>query len=130
MSERDFDILTDSFMQCILLILLSTHTVPYVINATVGNMIALCGSCFLSGPRQQSRKMFHPKRKIATMLYLGSMALTILIAVIPFPGTKAPVLLFLMLCQDVAITWYCLSYIPFAREAIIGWWHHYISGDD
>lgn len=104
--------------------------VPYVINATVGNIIALCGSCFLSGPTSQSRKMFHPTRRIATIVYLSSMILTLLIALIPFPGSKAPVLLVLMLCQYISITWYCLSYIPFARDVILGWLNRFINRDE
>ena len=109
---------------------LDTIVVPYVVNATIGNIIALCGSCFLSGPKQQSRKMFHKTRRLATFTYLGSMVLTLIVALVPFPGNKAPVLLFLMFCQYVSITWYCISYIPFAREAIIGWINRLMSGDE
>merc|ERR1719420_2881012 len=37
--------------------LLFGDPVPFVLNATVGHIIALCGSCFLSGPQSQVKKM-------------------------------------------------------------------------
>jgi Got1/Sft2-like family len=97
------------------------NAVPFVLNATVGNIIALCGSCFLSGPHSQMKKMWAETRRTATIAYLGSLFLTLLIAFIPnFPGPRGLLLLLLMLCQYVSITWYCLSYIPYAREAVLG----------
>lgn len=93
---------------------------PFVLNATIGNVIALAGSCFLSGPQSQLAKMWHESRRLATALYLGSLVLTLLVAFLPIPG-RALLLILLMLCQYLSITWYCLSYIPFAREAISGY---------
>jgi uncharacterized membrane protein len=91
---------------------------PYVINVTVGNWIALLGSCFLSGPSNQLRRMFQEQRRNATILYLGSLVLTILVAFwkrLPLQGFW---LLLLILAQYISITWYTLSYIPFAQEAV------------
>jgi len=90
---------------------------PFVMNATIGNLLALCGSCFLSGPRSQMQKMWHDTRKVATAVYLGSLFLTLIVAFVKIPG-QSFFLILLMGCQYVSITWYCLSYIPFAREAI------------
>lgn len=91
---------------------------PFVLNATIGNVISLSGSCFLSGPKTQMNRMFHDSRRIATIVYLGSLILTLFVAFVDPPGPKGFILLLLMLCQYVAITWYCLSYIPFARDAV------------
>ncbi len=92
---------------------------PFVVYATVGNIISLSGSFFLSGPTSQFQKMFHESRRVATILYLGSLAVTLIVALIPFGsgirGIKAMMLVILLLCQYVAVAWYCMSYIPFAR---------------
>jgi len=91
---------------------------PFVLNATVGNIIALAGSCFLSGPKSQYQKMWHESRKGATILYLGSLALTLLVAFSNWMVLRGLILIILMIFQYFAIAWYCLSYIPFAREAV------------
>lgn len=94
---------------------------PLVINATIGNIIALLGSCFLSGPTNQYNRMWSTKRRYATIMYLGSLVLTLIVASIPFRGPKGLLLLFLLLSQYISITWYCLSYIPMAQEIVSGY---------
>jgi Membrane protein involved in ER to Golgi transport len=93
----------------------------FVIYTTVGNIISLSGSCFLSGPKSQMQKMFHQSRKVATVWYLGSLAVTLVFALCFkdssfHPQARAAVLLILVGIQYVAVFWYCLSYIPFARQ--------------
>lgn len=95
--------------------------VPFVLNSTIGNIISLAGSFFLSGPTTQLRAMWAEKRRTATLLYVGSLGLTLVLTFTPLPGPKGVVLLFLVLCQYVAITWYCLSYIPFAHDIVLGY---------
>jgi len=93
---------------------------PFVVYSTVGNIISLSGSFFLSGPHSQFQKMFHDNRKHATYIYLGSLTTTLAVALIPFGDGgrkfKALILVLLLICQYIAVTWYCLSYIPFARQ--------------
>lgn len=93
---------------------------PFVINATVGNCLALAGSFFLMGPKAQWTRMWRESRRVATMMYLGSLFLTLFVAFFytHIWGPKGLYLLILMICQYVAITWYCLSYIPFAQDAV------------
>jgi hypothetical protein len=98
--------------------LLIGNPVPLVVNVTVGNIIALCGTCFLTGPQSQLNRMFHKKRKVASMLYLGSLGITIFLLLLPRFVFRGFLLFLLMIGQYIAITWYCLSYIPFAREFI------------
>jgi Got1/Sft2-like family len=98
--------------------LLLGNPLPFVIHTTMGNIIALAGSCFLTGPASQYNRMMHDKRKYATVAYLGSLSSTLLVAFLPVFLGKALLLVLLLLVQYVAITWYCLSYIPYAREAI------------
>ncbi|GKY90752.1 hypothetical protein MPSEU_000048100 [Mayamaea pseudoterrestris] len=105
--------------------LVQGDAVPFVLNTTVGNLIALAGSFFLSGPRTQFQKMLHSVRRVATCLYLGSLFLTLLVTV---TTGGAFLLIVLVLCQYVAITWYTLSYIPFARDVASGFMRRRMSG--
>ena len=110
--------------------LLIGNPMPFVLNATVGNMIALAGSLFLSGPRNQLRRMWHESRRLATTAYLGSLLLTLFVIFVPVPGPKRLYLLLFMLVQFCAIAWYCLSYVPFARDAVRGYISRRLSSDD
>jgi hypothetical protein len=64
--------------------------------------------------------MWRENRRVATLLYLGSLMLTLLVAFCYsyIWGPKGLYLLILMIAQYIAITWYCLSYIPFAQDAV------------
>ena len=82
---------------------------PIVIHVTLGNILSLMGTCFLSGPSSQIRRMFHESRKIATNMYIGSMGLCLLLLLTPKHFGKG-FLLFLLLCfQYIAVTWYVVS---------------------
>jgi Got1/Sft2-like family len=107
--------------------LLFGNPVPLVVNSTVGNLIALAGSCFLSGPTNQISRMWTPKRRTATMLYLGSVALTIVFLMVPVFKLKGFILLLLMLSQYVSITWYCLSYIPMGQEMVASYFKRWVT---
>lgn len=108
--------------------LLKGDPTRFVIYTTVGNIISLSGSCFLSGPKSQLEKMFHQSRKGATVLYLGSLFITLVVALCFkkedstfHPQIRAILLLLLVGIQYVAVFWYCLSYIPFARQMATRW---------
>lgn len=91
---------------------------PFVLAFTTGNLISLSGSFFLSGPKAQTKKMFHETRKHATIVYLASISLTVVVAFAPqFPG-QALVLFLVCLLQTLSLTWYCLSYVPYARSYV------------
>ena len=96
--------------------LLHGNPTSFVLYTTVGNIISLSGSCFLSGPKSQLEKMFHDSRKMATILYLGSLVMTLVVAFVKEFKGQAFLLLVLVGVQYVAVFWYCLSYIPFARQ--------------
>ena len=112
--------------------LLAGNPGPFVVYATVGNIISLSGSFFISGPTAQLKKMFHEKRIVATFLYLASLAITLIVALVPFAessaaGFKAFILVVLFICQYIAVGWYCLSYIPFARQMASSVWNSILS---
>ncbi|XP_060061129.1 vesicle transport protein SFT2A isoform X3 [Erinaceus europaeus] len=76
----------------------------FAVFYTLGNLAALASTCFLMGPAKQLRKMFETTRLLATVVMLW--------------GKKGLALLFCIL-QFLSMTWYSLSYIPYARDAII-----------
>lgn len=106
------------------------NPVPLVVRVTLGNILSLCGTCFLTGPQQQARRMFHKSRKIASMMYLGGIGLTLILLFMPPFPTRGFLLILLLLGQYAAITWYCLSYIPFARDIVKRFCRRFISSSD
>ncbi|RNF12224.1 uncharacterized protein Tco025E_06493 [Trypanosoma conorhini] len=86
-----------------------------VIN-TVANLTSIGSTLFLCGPLTQLKRMFDPTRLLATVVYLSSMVLTFIVALV----LRIPWLTIItVLVQYVAMLWYCLSYIPFARTAVL-----------
>ncbi|XP_064014296.1 vesicle transport protein SFT2A isoform X4 [Pogoniulus pusillus] len=73
-------------------------------------------TCFLMGPVKQLKAMFEPKRLIATIVMLLCLLLTL--CAVFWWNKKGLAVLFCIL-QFLAMTWYSLSYIPFARDAVI-----------
>ncbi|CAD2216521.1 hypothetical protein AGDE_00592 [Angomonas deanei] len=82
---------------------------------TIGNLISISGSLFLCGPVKQIKNMFNEGRWIASAVYIVTMILTILAAVLLKNGIAV---IFCCLIQYVAMWWYFLSYIPFARDCV------------
>lgn len=82
---------------------------------TIGNVLSLGSTAFLVGPKQQCQNMAHPHRLAATLLYLCMMALTLYVV---FEVKNAVLALLCVMLQSLALSWYCLSYIPYARRII------------
>ncbi|XP_069642975.1 vesicle transport protein SFT2A isoform X2 [Haliaeetus albicilla] len=110
--DKEFDPTRSSMHQHSALVLASDG-LPYVL------LLALCVlffTCFLMGPLKQLKAMFEPKRLIATVVMLLFLVLTL--CAVFWWNKKGLALLFCIL-QFLAMTWYSLSYIPFARDAVI-----------
>nr|XP_014342340.1 PREDICTED: vesicle transport protein SFT2A isoform X2 [Latimeria chalumnae] len=84
----------------------------FAVFYTLGNIAALSSTCFLMGPVKQIKRMFDPTRLICTVVMLLCLILT-LCAV--FWWHKRGLALVFCILQFLAIAWYSLSYIPFAR---------------
>ncbi|GAB6025317.1 hypothetical protein CHUAL_010732 [Chamberlinius hualienensis] len=82
---------------------------------TVGSVTAIASTCFLMGPVNQVKKMFASTRLIATIIMLISLIMTLVAA---FAWQIGGLVLIFVIIQFLAMTWYSLSYIPFARDAI------------
>ncbi|XP_037083104.1 vesicle transport protein SFT2B-like isoform X1 [Pollicipes pollicipes] len=89
--------------------------VIFCILYTIGNITAMASTLFLMGPVKQIRNMFAKTRAIATVVVLISIVLTIVAAAL---GKKGLVLIFCII-EFLAMTWYSISYIPFARDAVL-----------
>lgn len=91
---------------------------PLVATVTFGNILSLCGTFFLAGPRSQVRRMFHGSRRNASFMYLGSLAITFVLLLMPRFMGRGLVLFVLLLSQYASISWYGLSYVPFGRDIL------------
>jgi magnesium-transporting ATPase (P-type) len=86
-----------------------------VIN-TIANIFSVGSTFFLCGPLRQLKSMFKSYRWAATLAFLACLVLTFVFAL----AVKIPFLTIItVLLQYLAMTWYTLSYIPFARDAIL-----------
>ncbi|XP_023594200.1 vesicle transport protein SFT2B isoform X2 [Trichechus manatus latirostris] len=75
----------------------------FIVFYTFGNIASLGSTIFLMGPMKQLKRMFELTRLIATTVMLWH--------------NKGLALIFCIL-QSLAMTWYSLSFIPFARDAV------------
>jgi len=81
----------------------------------LGNVVAICSTGFLLGPRRQCKKMFHKTRRVACIIYL-----VLLIAVFACAMSEVPfgVVIVLFFMQMMAAFWYAISYIPYGRNMV------------
>lgn len=84
---------------------------------SIGNIMSISSTCFLMGPLKQIKKMFNPTRVLATITALTFLVLT-LVSALYWPRKTGPTFL-CCLIQFLAMTWYSLSYIPYARDAVL-----------
>nr|AAP05981.1 similar to GenBank Accession Number BC017549 pRGR1 in Homo sapiens [Schistosoma japonicum]CAX74057.1 Vesicle transport protein SFT2B [Schistosoma japonicum] len=81
---------------------------------TLGNICSIGSTIFLMGPMNQLKRMFQETRIIAAVIMLVCLVLTIVFALL---GFRLLCLIFCIL-QSLSLTWYSLSYIPYARDAV------------
>ena len=100
-----------------------TDPTEFVALYTMGNVVGLIGTGFLFGPIAQCKRMFEETRRWATIIYIGTLVLTIVVAcAIPFPENgqfgKGILILLLMVIQWMALLWYCASFMPGGRTML------------
>jgi len=83
---------------------------------SIGLIVSLLGSGFLIGFGKQIKQMFKPVRVIATLVFIATIGLVFVGAFVI--GNDILCLVFVII-EYLAYTWYCLSYIPYARTAIL-----------
>lgn len=89
--------------------------VTFAVMVSCGTLIAVLSSLFLSGPMKQIKNMFKETRIFATITLFVMIVLTICAAV--WWEIVALAIVFLIL-QELALTWYMLTWIPGARMVI------------
>ncbi|EDW70445.1 vesicle transport protein SFT2A [Drosophila virilis] len=89
--------------------------VVFAVFYTIGNLVSMASTCFLMGPIKQIKKMFAETRLIATSIVIVSIVMTFVSAIVL---KKAGLTLIFIIIQSLAMTWYSLSYIPYARDAV------------
>lgn len=97
------------------LLFLHNGLVIFGVLYTLGNILSLASTCFLMGPCNQIQKMFAPTRLIATIFVLVLFVLTLVFA---FAVKIVALVIICCIGQFVALTWYSLSYIPYARDLV------------
>lgn len=96
------------------LLFLPGGTTIFVILYTLGNLLAISSTCFLMGPMKQLERMFASTRLVATIIMVLALIMT-LVSVLVLGNTMLA--LVMVVIQFLAMTWYSLSYIPYARDA-------------
>lgn len=87
----------------------------FAVLYTLGNFMALGSTLFLMGPMKQVTSMFAKTRVVATVIMIVAFFLTLCSA---FWWKKNVLALMFVVIQFCAMTWYSISYIPYARDAI------------
>lgn len=67
----------------------------------------------------QLKNMFHSVRIFATIGYLATLILTLSVAFAYNGGGKTLLIIICIIMQLLALIWYTLSYIPFARDMVV-----------
>eukprot|EP00992_Anisonema_acinus_P009209 TRINITY_DN5403_c0_g1_i1.p3 TRINITY_DN5403_c0_g1~~TRINITY_DN5403_c0_g1_i1.p3 ORF type:complete len:157 (+),score=38.91 TRINITY_DN5403_c0_g1_i1:61-531(+) len=91
------------------------HWLAFGVLMTCGNLCSLAGTLFLVGPKRQAKMMFKKVRVVATIMFLVFMGLTLVAALVLRNGGLTALL---CIGQYLALIWYGLSYIPYARTAV------------
>jgi len=82
----------------------------------LGTVISLVGTGFLIGFAKQLKLMFKPIRIVATIVFL---AMIIMIFVSAFALDNGTLCIIFVVLEYLAFLWYTLSYIPYARSAVL-----------
>ncbi|KZV17185.1 hypothetical protein F511_03986 [Dorcoceras hygrometricum] len=89
--------------------------IKFALLFTFGNVLAVGSTALLIGPAQQLRMMFDPVRVYATAIYIGSVVVALICALLIHSKILT---IIAIICEIGALIWYGLSYIPFARRMV------------
>jgi len=88
----------------------------FAVLYAMGTIVSLIGTGFLIGFASQMKLMFKPVRIVATIVFLGSIGLVFVGA---FVLRNDILCIIFVIIEFLAYTWYTLSYIPYARTAVL-----------
>ncbi|KAH9901252.1 SFT2-domain-containing protein [Cubamyces lactineus] len=106
------------FIGCLLgtILLVPLGLGTFALLYALGTIVSLVGTGFLIGFMKQLKLMFKPVRIVATIFFLASIAL---IFVGAFVIRNDLVCIIFVIIEYLAYAWYNLSYIPYARTAVL-----------
>ncbi|KAL1921011.1 uncharacterized protein VTP21DRAFT_11646 [Calcarisporiella thermophila] len=87
----------------------------FAVLYTLGNILSLVSTGFIVGFLKQLKTMFAPVRVVASVVYLGVLVATLVVA---FTLQNAILVIILVIIQFVALVWYIASYIPYGRDIL------------
>ena len=87
--------------------------VGFGVTYSLGNICVILSTIFLVGPMRQLKNMIQPHRAIATGVFILSIILTLLAALL---WHNAFLCVLFLIFQVAAFIWYILSYIPYGRD--------------
>jgi len=88
----------------------------FAVLYALGTVVSLIGTGFLIGFSKQLKLMFKPVRIVASIVFLAMIGMIFISAFLLNNGTLC--IIFLVL-EYIAFLWYTLSYIPYARTAVL-----------
>jgi len=88
----------------------------FAVLYALGTIVSLIGTGFLIGFSKQIKLMFKPVRVVATIVFLAMIVMIFISAFVLGNGTLC--IIFVVL-EYLAFLWYTLSYIPYARTAVL-----------
>jgi len=91
---------------------------PFAVCYTVGNLLSLACTMFFVGPSTQCRTMFHAKRRHSAMLYIFFVGVTLMLCFAHTIPHRTGFVLISVILEFLALSWYTISYIPYARSAV------------
>lgn len=91
--------------------------ISFAIMYALGTIVSLLGTAFVLRFDRQFSMMFEKVRILATIVLLISIAMIFVGAFVIKSGIVCLILVFV---QFLAYIWYNLSYIPYARSAVLG----------
>jgi hypothetical protein len=103
--------ISSSFFVPMILIKPAKFAVPY----TLGNVLSVLSSLFLVGPRRFFNTMFGEDRRAASIVYLTTLLLTLVAALVLHSGLLTFAFIFI---QFASYMWLMASYIPFGRQML------------
>ena len=86
---------------------------PFAFKYTFGNILSLGATSFLVGPKAQFKGMLQPSRRLASLVYITTLIMTLYVV---FRFKSALLCLLLIIIQFCALTWLTLSYIPYGQS--------------
>ncbi|KAF0688332.1 Aste57867_20044 [Aphanomyces stellatus] len=105
-----------SFLATLLMFGGAKHLKGFAFFYTLGNICSVSSSMFLTGFKNQLKVMCLPVRRVACSVWIGSMILTLVVALtMAKPGILVLLLVFIQYC---AMLWYGASYIPYGRAML------------